>query len=31
MYDTPNVVEELKQLRKHSTVQKVEATKNTLK
>ncbi len=31
MYDALNAVEKLKQLRKHSTVQKVEAIKNILK
>ena len=31
MYDTPNEVEELKQLRKHPTVEKVEAIKDALK
>lgn len=29
MYDTPNAVEELKQLRKHPTTEKVEAIKDT--
>ncbi len=31
MYDAPNVVEELKQLRKHPTAEKVEAIKEALK
>ena len=31
MYDAPNAVEELKQLRKHPTVEKVEAIKDALK
>ena len=31
MYDTPNAVEELKQPRKHPTVEKVEAIKDALK
>ena len=31
MYDTPNVVEELKQTRKHPTAEKVEAIKDALK
>ena len=31
MYDAPNAVEELKQPRKHPTVEKVEATKDALK
>ena len=31
MYDAPNAVEELKQLRKHPTAEKVEAIKDALK
>jgi len=31
MYDAPNVVEELKQPRKHPTPEKVEAIKGALK
>ena len=31
MYDDPNVVEELKQLRKHPTAEKVEVIKDSLK
>ena len=31
MYDAPNAVEELKQPRKHPTVEKVEAIKDALK
>lgn len=31
MYDVPNEVEELKQLRKHPTPEKVEAIKEALK
>ena len=31
MYDAPNAVEELKQQRKHPTVEKVDAIKETLK
>ena len=31
MYDAPNVVEELKQSRKHSTAEKVDAIKNVLR
>ena len=31
MYDAPNAVEELKQPRKHSTAEKVEAIKDALK
>jgi len=31
MYDAPNVVEELKQPRKHPTPEKVEAIKDALK
>ncbi len=31
MYDAPNVVEELKQPRKHPTVEKVEAIKDALR
>ena len=31
MYDAPDAVEELKQTRKHSTAEKVEAKKDALK
>ena len=31
MYDAPNAVEELKQPRKHSTEEKVEAVKDALR
>ena len=31
MYDTPNAVEELKQPRKHSTAEKVEAIRDALR
>ncbi len=31
MYDAPNVVKELKQLRKHPTLEKVKAIKGAIK